>query len=167
MPREGVDRQAYLKAKFGDRAEEIYGQIAQHFETIGVEANLDAIPRTPNTLDAHRMIHWAGIEGKQTAAVNALVVDFFQKGQDIGDTDVLVSIAEDIGMDAEATRKLLEGDADVEDIRARDAHARARGVTGVPTFIIANQHVLTGAQPTDLWLKVIDDVTEQLKAKDA
>jgi len=56
------------------------------------------------------------------------------------------------------TETLLEGGADAEEIRARDAHTRARGVTGVPCFVLANQHVITGAQPTDLWLNVIDEI---------
>jgi predicted DsbA family dithiol-disulfide isomerase len=61
------------------------------------------------------------------------------------------------------TERLLASDADADDIRTRDAHARQRGVTGVPTFVIANQHVVVGAQPTDLWLQVIDELTGQLK----
>ncbi|MEM8802936.1 MAG: DsbA family protein, partial [Pseudomonadota bacterium] len=57
----------------------------------------------------------------------------------------------------------LEGDADLEDIQARDAHARQRGVSGVPTFVLANSHVLPGAQPPELWLKVLDEIAEQLE----
>jgi predicted DsbA family dithiol-disulfide isomerase len=159
MPREGVDRQAYLKSKFGDRAEEIYGQIAQHFETIGVEANLDAIPRTPNTLDAHRMIHWAGIEGKQNAMVDALFRANFVEGRDIGNREVLADIADGIGMDASVVLRLLESDADEQAIRDRDAHSREMGVNAVPTFIVASRHAVPGAQPPDLWLKVIDEMT--------
>lgn len=92
--------------------------------------------------------------------VTGLFTAYFENGQDIGDTDTLVAIAKDVGMDPDATRKLLEGDADAQDIRDRDAHARARGVSGVPTFIVAQQHVLSGAQPPDLWEKVIAELIE-------
>jgi predicted DsbA family dithiol-disulfide isomerase len=107
------------------------------------------------------MIHWAGLEGRQTAMVSRLFTSYFRDGQDIGDPDVLLTIAEAIGMDRAMTERLLTSDADAEDIRTRDAHARERGVTGVPTFVLANQHVLVGAQPTDLWEKVIGDIAQQ------
>ena len=88
---------------------------------------------------------------------------YFQDGQDIGDRYVLLNIGEGIGMDRETLTRLYDSDADLSDIRASDEHARARGVTGVPTFVLANQHVLPGAQPTDLWLQVIDEIAEQLE----
>lgn len=163
MPAEGMDRRRYLEVKFGgrDKAVKVYSEIAQHAEDAGVEMDLSAIERTPNTMNAHRLIHWAGIEGRQTAAVSKLFEAYFQKGQDIGDTDVLVSIAEALEMDGDVTRRLLQGDADRDLIASRDAHARQRGVNAVPTFIIANTHVVPGAQPPDLWEKVIAELTEQ------
>jgi predicted DsbA family dithiol-disulfide isomerase len=169
MPAGGMDRRAYLEAKFGgkDRAVQAYLPVLDHAEKAGLSLNLDAIPRTPNTLDAHRLIHWAGIEGRQTPVVLALFRDYFIDGRDIGDPATLAEIAGAAGMDRAMTETLLAGEADADDIRARDAHARARGVTGVPTFVIANQHVLTGAQPTETWLSVIDEIAAQIAATDA
>ncbi|MBT8409473.1 MAG: DsbA family oxidoreductase [Alphaproteobacteria bacterium] len=163
MPAEGMDRRAYLEAKFGGRenAVKTYARIAEAAEAAGVEINFEAIQRTPNTLDAHRLIHWAGLEGRQTAAVSFLFAAYFREGRDIGDPEVLVEIAGQIGLDIEMTRRLLQSDADREDIATRDAHARARGVTGVPTFVIANTHVLPGAQPPELWTQVLDDIAAQ------
>lgn len=161
MPREGADRKAYLQAKFGDRADQVYGQIAQHFKDIGLEADLDAITRTPNTLDAHRMILWAGIEGKQGAMVNALFRANFVEGRDIGSHDVLADLADGIGMDASVVRRLLSTDEDEAMIRDRDVHSREMGISAVPTFIVASQHAVPGAQPPELWLKVIDEIMEQ------
>ncbi len=66
-------------------------------------------------------------------------------------------------MDKMIVSHLLKSDADADDIRQRDAHARERGVTGVPCFIIDNQHVLSGAQPPELWGKVIEEIMEQLE----
>jgi predicted DsbA family dithiol-disulfide isomerase len=165
MPAGGMDRRAYLEAKFGgkEQAVKAYMPVHEAAEKAGLTLDLGGIRRTPNTLNAHRLIHWAGIEGKQQAVVSFLFDAYFRQGKDIGDTGVLVEIAERAEMDGAAIRRLLEGDADAEDIRARDAHARERGVNGVPTFIVANHHVLTGAQPTELWLQVIDEITQQLK----
>ena len=163
MPREGMDRQAYLDAKFGgrDNAKQVYDRIAEAARATGLDLDLGGIARTPSTLDAHRLIHWAGLEGRQTAAVSRLFKAYFEDLQDIGDQGVLLDIAQDIGLDRAMTERLFEADADLDDIRARDAHARERGVTGVPTFIIAQQHAVPGAQPTELWLNVIDELAAQ------
>lgn len=108
------------------------------------------------------MIHWAGIEGKQSLIVDALFEAYFVKARDIGDHDVLTELAEEAGLDAAAIRRLLEGDSDVETIQSRDAHSRKMGVTSVPTFIVANQHAVPGAQQPELWKQVIADIQQQL-----
>jgi predicted DsbA family dithiol-disulfide isomerase len=166
MPAEGMDRQAYLDGKFGGRAQSdtVYGRIADAAKAAGLNLRLSEIPRTPNTIDAHRLIHWAGLEGRQTAAVSRLFKAFFEDLRDISERDVLLEIAEGIGMDRAMTERLLASDGDVADIRARDAHARERGVTGVPTFLVANQHALPGAQPTELWTQVLDELIATAEA---
>lgn len=162
MPREGMDRRAYLEAKFGGKeaAVRVYSQIAQAAEAAGIEIDFEGITRTPNTLDAHRLIHWAGLEGRQTAIVSSLFRAYFREGRDIGDHGVLLDLAEAAGLDRAMIARLLGSEADAEDIRARDAHARARGVTGVPTFVVAEQHVVVGAQPPELWGQVIEDLAK-------
>lgn len=166
MPKEGMDRRAYMEAKFGgkDGAVRAYAPLVEHAERAGVDLNLDRIVKTPNTLDAHRLIHWAGLEGRQTPMVASLFRALWRDGRDVGDADVLADIAGEVGLDRAMMRRLLDGDGDVEEIRARDAHARERGVTGVPTFVIANQHVLQGAQPTETWAKIIEELSAQLAA---
>ncbi len=165
MPLNGMDRRAYLEGKFGgkDGAVRAYAPVAEHAEKAGLALNLEGIKRTPNTINAHRLIHWAGIEGKQNAAVDALFQANFVEGKDIGDVDVLVEIAIAVGMEGEVTRKLLEGDSDIENIRDRDAHSRKMGVNSVPTFIVANQHAVPGAQPPELWAQVIADIMAQIE----
>jgi len=160
MPAGGMDRRAYLELKFGGTtgALQAYAPVLERAVAAGLTLHLDRITRTPNTLDAHRLIHWAGIEGRQTPTAVALFRAYFIDGKDIGDAATLAGIAESVGLDRAMTETLLEGGADAEEIRARDAHTRARGVTGVPCFVLANQHVITGAQPTDLWLNVIDEI---------
>lgn len=163
MPADGADRRAYLEEKFGgkERAVQIYARIAEHAEAAGVSINFEGIKRTPNTLDAHRLIHWAGIEGAQARVVSALMRAYFQEGRDIGDRDTLADIADSAGLDAAVIRKLLDSDADVQDIRDRDVAAREMGVSAVPTFIVAGKHAVPGAQPTEVWLRVIDEIMAQ------
>ncbi|HMO08301.1 MAG TPA: DsbA family oxidoreductase [Paracoccaceae bacterium] len=163
MPREGTDRRAYLEAKFGGReaAARAYAQVAAAAEAAGVPIVFETMDRMPNTLDAHRLIHWAGVEGRQGAVVAALFRAFFREGQDIGDRATLVALAASTGMDGTAVARLLAGEADAEDIAARDADARAKGVRAVPTFLIARQYVVSGAQPVAFWQRVIDDIARQ------
>jgi len=168
MPAGGLDRRTYLEAKFGgkQKAAAVYAKIAEAAEAAGLAIDWGRIARTPNTLDAHRLIHWAGIEGRQTAVVSALFRAYFIEGRDIGEAGVLADIAARAGLDAEMIRALLQGEADRDEIAARDAHARDRGVTGVPTFVVANQYVLTGAQPTELWERVIAELAAAGGAED-
>jgi len=166
MPEGGMDRRAYLEGKFGgkDGAVRAYAPVVENAEKAGLTIQFDKMLRTPNTLDAHRLIHWAGIEGRQTAAVSALFEAYFEDGRDIGDHEVLADIADTIDMDASVVLRLLQSDSDKEDIRARDAHSRKMGVNSVPTFIVAGKHAVPGAQPPELWVKVIGELMGQITA---
>jgi len=169
MPDAGMDRREYLERKFGgkDGAVRAYAPVVEHAENAGLKIDFEGMKRTPNTLDAHRLIHWAGIEGKQNAVVDALFDAYFVQARDIGDPEVLSDIADSAGMDAAVVMKLLKSDADREDIRNRDTHSREMGVTSVPTFIVANQHAVPGAQPPEMWEKVIGEIMSQLEASPA
>lgn len=160
MPPHGMGRREYLEAKFGGKegAVRAYAPVVENAETAGLKIDFEGMQRTPNTLDAHRLIHWAGIEGRQTAAVSALFKAYFVDARDIGDPEVLADIADSIEMDAAVVTKLLASDADSADIRARDAHSREMGITSVPTFIVAGKHAVPGAQPPELWKKVLAEL---------
>ena len=165
MPAGGMSRQDYLELKFGGRegAARAYAPLVDHATAAGVALNHDLIRTTPNSFDAHRLIHWAGLEGRQTPVVSALFRAYWTEGRDIGDHATLADIAGQAGLDRAMIQRLLASDADREGIRARDAHARARGVSGVPTFIIAERHAVQGAQPVETWLKIIDELIEKSK----
>ncbi len=165
MPPEGMDRRAYLERKFGgkDAAVQVYGDIQKAAEADGLKVNLDKIKRTPNTINAHRLIHWAGIEGLQNEAVAALFIANFEAGRDISDPDTLADIADSIGMNREATLRLLATDAEISETKAADEKAREMGVQGVPTFLIDGQYVVTGARETAFWIDLIDEIN-QIKA---
>jgi len=160
MPAEGMDRRAYLEGKFGGKegAVRAYAPVVEQAKAAGLTINFEAMQRTPNTLNAHRLIHWAGIEGRQTAAVSALFHAYFVEARDIGDSEVLADLADGIGMDASVVTRLLSTDEDADNIRKRDAHSRQMGVSAVPTFIVAGSHAVPGAQPPELWKRVISDL---------
>ncbi|WP_120635579.1 DsbA family oxidoreductase [Ruegeria sp. EL01] len=169
MPDAGMDRREYLERKFGGKegAVSAYAPVVEHAENAGLKIDFEGMKRTPNTLDAHRLIHWAGIESKQNAVVDALFDAYFVQARDIGDPEVLADIADGAGMDAAVVMKLLKSDADREDMSKRDTHSREMGVSSVPTFIVANQHAVPGAQPPEMWAKVIGEIMSQLEASPA
>ncbi|UWR24021.1 DsbA family protein [Sulfitobacter sp. S190] len=160
MPSGGMDRRAYLEGKFGGKegAVRAYAPVVENAQKAGLKINFEGMKRTPNTLDAHRLIHWAGIEGRQTAAVSALFKAYFVDTRDIGDAEVLADIADGIEMDASVVTRLLHSDADVQAIRDRDAHSREMGISSVPTFIVGGRHAVPGAQPPELWGQVITEL---------
>ncbi len=162
MPAGGVDKHRYLAEKFGeDRLVQMHLRLREASRAAGAEIDPDTPKRMPNTLDAHRLIHWAGLEGRQTAVVSAIMRAYWREGRDIGNAGVLTDIAAAAGMDRAVTARLLASDADADDIRARDADARQKGVNSVPTFLIAQHYVVTGAQPPEVWGNVIRELLEQ------
>ena len=159
MPKGGMDRRKYLEAKFGaERAETFYKQIEDHAKGAGLDVRFDLIERTPNTFDAHRLIRWSRSTGMQNAVVNQLFVRYFERGEDLGDRDLLLDVAESVGMERAVVKQLYDNDADRELLETEESTAREIGVNGVPTFIVANKHVVTGAQPPDLWENVLDEL---------
>ena len=162
MPKDGMDRREYLEAKFGGQKEaiEVYSNIDKTATETGLSLNFGGIKRTPNTIDAHRLIHWAGIEGRQNSIIDRLFKAYFQEGRDISEHSVLTRIASAAGMDQDVVRNLLKSDADKEDIKARDTDARKRGIQGVPAFVVANEYVIQGAQTIDIWDNIIKEIQE-------
>lgn len=165
MPAEGMDRRAYLEGKFGGKAEavQVYGNIERQARTLGLSIDFAAMKRTPNTINAHRLIHWAGLEQKQQGLVDALFDAYFCKGVDIGESDTLCNIAEKAGLKRHVIAQLLDSDADCQMIHERDAHSRKMGVNAVPTFIVANQHAVPGAQTPEVWTTIIADLQTQIE----
>ncbi|HQD65132.1 MAG TPA: DsbA family oxidoreductase [Casimicrobium huifangae] len=164
LPPEGTDRKAYLEAKFGgpQRAAEIYARVSAAGRNAGLALNFDGIQRQPNTLMAHALIAYAqSIEGggHADAIVERLFKAYFVDGRFVGDIDVLVAIAAECGLDAEATRAVLSEPSTLEQIAALDASVRRQGISGVPFLIFNQKLALSGAQPPEVML---DAMTKSL-----
>lgn len=160
LPPEGVPYVDYMLAKFRNEKGiiEAMGPVMQASERLGLWINPALIERMPNTRNAHRLMHWAGLEGVQTPVMSALMRAHWREGRNISNPDVLVEIGEKAGMKPEMIRRLLATDADLDQVAIRERHAAERGITAVPTFIIADQHAISGAQPVELWQNVIDEL---------
>ncbi len=158
LPPEGIDRAAYLAGKFGDApagVDAVHQRIAGMGAAVGIRYNWDRIRRSPNTLDAHRVLRWAAPEGLQTRAAMALFRRYFELGEDIGDAAVLTAAAAEAGLDGPAVARLLAGDVDREAVMAEAEDVRAMGVQGVPTCILGGRYVISGAEPPEFWAEMI------------
>lgn len=153
LPKEGQDRATYLNTKFGgeEKAQEIYNRIRDAGKKIGIDFNFDAMKVSPNTLDAHRVILWAGGQSAeiQDKLVERLFEIFFLEGGNIGLDDVLVKAAEAAGMDGSIVGGLLKTEDDKQRVSAEIDHARQMGIQGVPCFIVDNKFAVMGAQPPE------------------
>lgn len=163
LPKEGKDRKQYFIDKFGSikAYQRVYEPIHQAGAAAGIPFKLDDIPVSPNTLDAHRLIHWAGQEyglDVQDELVSILMRFFFEEAKHIGDNDVLVEAARLAGMGADYIRERLEGDDDKALIATQIKSMQDMGVTGVPFFILNKKYALQGAQSKDSIVKVIQDI---------
>ena len=151
IPREGLGRQEYMEAKFGkERLKTIHDPLLAMAIEDDVPYHFDKITRTPNTLDAHRLIRWAKIEGKQADIVEALFMAYWSQGRDVGDPKVLADIAGACGMDREKVLGALATDQDKNEVLAETQQAQHIGVTGVPTYIINRKYGVVGAQGAEM-----------------
>lgn len=169
MPEGGMDRRAYLETKFGGKegAVQAYLPVVEHAKSAGLAINFEAITKTPNTLKALCLIHWAKLEGCQAEIVQTLFEAYFYHGKDIGDTEILINIAAEAGMETDMVKRLFASGQDKLEIQERDASARNMGVRAVPTFIVAGQHVVSGSQSVEMWQSVIEDIQKRLEIQSA
>ena len=168
-PKEGVDRKDYLREKFGTETypEQMLGALGEAGQSTGIEFKFNSMNRVPNTIDSHRVLHWARETGQQNALAEILFRRYFIDNEDIGDSETLTAAAAETGMDADLVRERLSSDADDEAVRAEAQYASQMGISGVPTFIIDNKYAVQGAQTAEVFRQVFAKVAEDQAAGDA
>lgn len=168
-PPEGVDHQKVLAEKLGGAANvaRIHENLKALGRDVGIAYDFEAIKIGPNTLDAHRLIHWAGIEGMETqdAVVTALFKANFEQGRNVGDHAVLVEIAQAAGLDAKVIGTLLQSDADKDVVKESIAQVQGMGVTGVPFFIVDGKYAISGAQTPDVLANAFRQIAAEKESK--
>lgn len=166
LPKLGKDRQQYFIDKFGslDAYAQVYAPIREAGVAEGIAFKLDDIKVSPNTMDAHRLIHWAGQDyglEVQNELVSILMRYYFEEGKNIGDNEVLLEAAKLAEMGVDYTRERLETDEDKDIITGQINSMQAAGVSGVPFFIVNKKYALQGAQPKEHIVQVIQDVAKK------
>ena len=158
MPTEGMEHKSYLAAKFGglERAERQNDRLCQTGREEGIEFNFPAIKRMPNTINSHRLVHFAGLAGRQEAIVESLFHGFFFDGLDLGNLDTLVEIGTVNGLNRNDLSRYLRSDNDRAQILALDEKARQEGITGVPCYVVDGKFAVSGAQSPEIFHQIFE-----------
>jgi predicted DsbA family dithiol-disulfide isomerase len=168
MSPEGIDRKTYRIKKFGswERSQKLDAQVAAAGQGEGIAFNFDRMARTPNTLDAHRVIWLAGERGVQDAVVETLFLAYFTDGGYLSDRELLADVAAKAGLERDEVAELLKGGAGLDVARAGEEQARRLGVSGVPFFVVNGKVALSGAQPPEQFLQAFEQASEEIAASD-
>jgi len=169
VPREGISREEYLTTKFGsvEAYKGIAGRVVAAAGEEGLTYRPELVQRQPNTIDCHRLIHWADSSGKAPEMKQRLMELYFRDGGDLTDVNVLVQAAEDVGLDADDVRRRLATDEDVELVSGQAQEASDKGISGVPTYVFAQKYAVSGAQDPNLLARAIREVSAEINAQAA
>jgi predicted DsbA family dithiol-disulfide isomerase len=164
MPSEGIERNRYLTLKFGgaERARQLYENIRKVGATVGIDFDFDKIARTPNTLQTHRLIRYANGTEQSDTVIEQLFFHYFVEGGTIDDTENLIRIAVEAGLEEAAVTTYLSSDEDFNEVRLEDSAARRLGIQGVPCFIINNQYALSGAQEPEAFFPIFEIASQDM-----
>ncbi len=159
MPLEGEDAAEHLAKKYGLNEAQLASNQARIRER-GAELGFTfaARKRVHNTFDAHRLLHWAGIEGKQLALKHALLRAYFTDGENVSDHDTLLRIASNVGLSTERARAILASDEYASDVRVAEQFYLDNGIQGVPAIIIDQHHLISGGQPVDVFERALREI---------
>ncbi|MDQ6647405.1 MAG: DsbA family oxidoreductase [Pseudomonadota bacterium] len=161
MPPEGEDSTEHLVRKYGSSAEQIDANreaIRARGAALGFTFNMDRRSRVYNTFDAHRLLHWAELEGRQMPLKQALLRAYFTDGEDVSAHETLIRLTREVGLDAERAREILTSDAYADEVRAQEQLFLGRGIHSVPATIINGQHLISGGQPPEAFEQALRQI---------
>jgi len=161
MAAEGEDSTEHLVRKYGSTAEQIDANraaIRARGAALGFTFNMDRRSRVYNTFDAHRLLHWAELEGRHLALKQALLRAYFTDGEDVSAHDTLLRLAGEAGLDIERAQQILAGDTYADEVRAQEQFFQSRGIHSVPATIINGQHLISGGQPPEAFEQALRQI---------
>jgi len=161
MAPEGEDSTEHVARKYGSSVEQVMANreaIRARGAALGFTFNMDRRSRVYNTFDAHRLLHWAELEGRQLALKQVLFRAYFTDGEDVGAHDTLQRLAAEAGLDAERARQILAGDEFANEVRAQEQFFQSRGIHSVPATIVNGQHLISGGQPPEAFEQALRQI---------
>jgi predicted DsbA family dithiol-disulfide isomerase len=165
MPPEGEDSTAHLVSKYGSTPEQIDKNreaIRARGEALGFTFRMDRRSRVYNTFDAHRLLHWAELEGRHIPLKHALLRAYFADGEDVSAHDTLLRLVGEAGLDAARGREILSSDIYADEVRAQEKFYTERGIHSVPATIINDRHLISGGQPPEAFEQALRQITATL-----
>ena len=161
---DGMDRQEYLVSKFGsaDAAKTIYDNIYEEGLKVGIDFNFDSIEITPNSFNSHRLLALAYEKNIQIEVLDDLFESFFLKGEDIGNPNILLSIATNNLIDEDELKNYLSNKDNIEPLANEELQARKMGISSVPTFIVNKQIVINGAQTSENFELIFQKISNNI-----
>lgn len=165
---EGEEIAAHLQRKYGLSPEQLVENQAR-IRHRGAELGIEFAARTHihNTFDAHRLLHWAGREGRQSGLKHALLRAYFTEARDVSDHGTLVAVAGGAGLDAERARRILESDEFGDQVRAQEAFFQRAGIRGVPAILVERRHLISGGQPVEVFERALRQIASRAGAQAA
>ncbi|OOG51342.1 DsbA family oxidoreductase [Rhodanobacter sp. C01] len=161
MVPEGEDATEHLVHKYGSTPEQIDANreaIRARGESLGFTFRMDRRSRVYNTFDAHRLLHWAELEGRHIALKKVLLRAYFTDGEDVSAHATLVRLAGEAGLDTQRAQQILASDAYAAEVRAQEQFFQSRGIHSVPATIINGQHLISGGQPPEAFEQALRQI---------
>ena len=161
MPAEGQEIVEHLAQKYGAAPEQIVRNgeaIRARGEQVGFTFQMDKRDRIYNTFDAHRLLHWAELEGRQAALKHALFQAYFTNGENPGDHAVLIRVAGQVGLDCARASEILSSDAYADEVRQKERFYHGQGIHSVPAVIINDRHLIQGGQPAEVFEQALRQI---------
>jgi predicted DsbA family dithiol-disulfide isomerase len=161
MAAEGEDSTEHLVRKYGSTAAQIDANraaIRTRGAALGFTFNMDRRSRVYNTFDAHRLLHWAELQGRHLALKQALLRAYFTDGEDVSAHATLLRLADETGLDVEQARQILAGETYADEVRAQEQFFMTRGIHSVPATIINGQHLISGGQPPEAFEQALRQI---------
>jgi predicted DsbA family dithiol-disulfide isomerase len=166
MPPEGQDVVEHIAQKYGSTREQMVRNqegIRDRGAALGFTFNMDKRDRIYNTFDAHRLLHWAELEGRQHALKRALFAAYFTEGRNPSDREVLVDVAAQVGLDRVRAREILESDLYADEVREREQFYIQRGIHAVPSVIVNDKYLIQGGQPVEVFEQALRQIAAEAK----
>ena len=164
MPSAGQDINEHLAEKYGatpEQSEQTRAMIRARGAEVGFAFALDKRSRIYNTFDAHRLLHWAELEGRQLELKHALFKAYFSDGENPGAHDVLIRLARAVGLDAARAQAILESDAYADEVRRQERYYLEQGINAVPAVIVNERHLIQGGQPAEVFEQALRQIAAQ------
>ena len=164
LPPVGQDITEHLVQKYGSTPEQLERNreaIRARGADLGFTFEMGKRSRVYNTFDAHRLLHWAGLEGWQHELKRALFAAYFTEGRNPSDREVLIDVATQAGLDAVRAREILESGRYADEVREREQFYGQQGIRAVPSVIVDDRYLIQGGQPVEVFEQALRQIASQ------